>query len=367
VVASYPTGAGARAVAFTDGSAWVGNQDAGSVTAIDASTGTTTTYLFDRPLLAIAAGAGLVLVQIAPGQTYDGLVDELDGDVAKLFVESYAMEPLDPALLATPLGFQVADATCAGLLRRSDAAEGDDELVPEVAASMPTVSDDGRTYAFTIRPGYRFSPPSDEAVTAETFRYSIERALSPQLGDGAPGPRQVSDIEGQAAFQAGEADHIAGLRADGDTLTITVVDPSPDFLERLTAPWFCPVPIDTPTISGSGGAAVSVDGAAWEWTVPSAGPYYIAHNFTGEYTILLTNPNYAGPRPHRFDAIVLREGIDPDQARALVEAGEWDGITNLRDRNGPVGDVFADRIGCREPLPDGLGIDLAAMCVAAGA
>ncbi len=91
---------------------------------------------------------------------------------------------------------------------------------------------------------------------------------------------------------------------------------------------------------------------------------HIARWTNGDLTVLLRNPNYAGPRSHRFDAIVLREGIHPDVAEAFVASGEWDGISNLFDRDGPVEDVFTDRIGCLTPLPDGLGIDLAAMCLA---
>ena len=37
-------------------------------------------------------------------------------------------------------------------------------------------------YTFTVRPGFRFPPPSGEAVTAESFRRGIEHALAPGLG-----------------------------------------------------------------------------------------------------------------------------------------------------------------------------------------
>jgi peptide/nickel transport system substrate-binding protein len=57
----------------------------------------------------------------------------------------------------------------------------------------------------------------------------------------------------------------------------------------------------------------------------------VAESLAGEYTILKRNPNYRGPRPHGFDAIALREGIDPGQAVARVESGAWDGATNLGD------------------------------------
>ena len=355
IVAAHPTAIGARVVSYSDGVLWVGNQDDGSVSAVDASSGATTSYRFSHPIQAIAAGSGKVLVQLLPGQTFEDAITELDGEVAKLFVGGYALEPLDPALIWSDLGRQVSDATCARLLRHTE-GEG---LVPEVAASMPTVSDDGRTYTFTIRSGYRFSPPVDEAVTAETFLHSIERALSPGLGPDTPGRSVLSDVEGLEAFVAGTAEHVAGLRADSNTLTITLGAPSDDFLDGLAEPFFCPVPNGTPAIPG--GVAVSVDGGQ-DMMVPSAGPYYIARHFNGEYAILLRNPNYAGPRSHRFDAIVLREGIDLELARELVESGEWDGITTMFGRDGRVEDTFSDRLGCLTPLPDGSGIDLAAIC-----
>ena len=46
----------------------------------------------------------------------------------------------------------------------------------------PVISADGQTYTFTIRGGLWFSPPyENEAVTAQTFKASIERALSPAM------------------------------------------------------------------------------------------------------------------------------------------------------------------------------------------
>jgi ABC-type transport system substrate-binding protein len=261
---------------------------------------------------------------------------------------------------------------------------------------MPTLSADGRTYTFTVRPGYRFSPPSNQPVTAETFRYSIERAVSPRMPTSAPGPLSIGDIAGETAFRAGEADHISGIRARGDTLTITLMRPSPDFLKRLALPFFCPVPIGSPIGVPDVGAIMR---AGDRLTIPSTGPYYIADLNTGEYMILKRNPNYSGPRPHQLDAIALREGIDPGQAIGRVEDGSWDGIVNLYDplldpagtiaqkwgpgspaavdgdqRYFPVplpavdgahdvnGQFFSRRLGCLVFPPFGYGADLAALC-----
>jgi DNA-binding SARP family transcriptional activator/DNA-binding beta-propeller fold protein YncE len=417
VAATYHTGEGARPMSYADGELWVANQDDGTVTAIDAVTGASRIFSFDHPTSDIAAGDGHVLVGVSTGRTYEDRIDALQGSAAKLLVQPYQLAENDPALDATWLAFQVEYATCAKLLSYPDAtgASGG-QLEPEVAASMPALSADERTFTFTIRPGYRFSPPSNEPVTAETFRYSIERALSPRMPREAPGPRFIADIEGEAAFRAGVADHISGIRARGDTLSITLVKPSGDFLRRLGLPFFCPVPVGTPIgVPDVGAAQRSFDGLP---TIPSAGPYYIAEFNTGEYMILKQNPNYSGPRPHTLDAIALREGIDAGDAVGRVETGSWDGIVNLYDplldptgsiaqrwgsastppaegapryvavrlpgvetpafeasrppvsaptvRGASVlvnGELFSARLGCRVFPPFGFGVDLAALCL----
>ena len=136
VVETFPTGPGARVVSYSDGVVWVGNQDDGTVSAIDAGSGDITTYEFEHSIQAVAAGAGTVLVQLVPGRPYDDVISEIDGEVAKFFVGSYELDPVNPDLIGNDLWNQVARVTCAGLLRHGE--NGD--LRPEVAAALPTVS-----------------------------------------------------------------------------------------------------------------------------------------------------------------------------------------------------------------------------------
>src|SRR5205814_138035 len=142
-------------------------------------------------------------------------------------------------------------------------------------------------YTFTIRPGFRFSPPSGAPVTAATFKYSIERSLDPRMNGFAP--PYMSDIVGAKAFKAGKTRHVAGIRAHGNRLSIRLTGVSGSFLSRLAMPFFCAVPVGTP---------VNPNGLP---AIPSAGPYYIASYQPNQQLVLRRNPNYRGTRPHRLD------------------------------------------------------------------
>ena len=68
----------------------------------------------------------------------------------------------------------------------------------------------GRT-RFTIRSGFRFSPPSNQTVTAQTFKDTIERALNPRMK--APLAYEFTDIVGARAYMAGSgAAHLGDRR-----------------------------------------------------------------------------------------------------------------------------------------------------------
>ena len=197
---------------------------------------------------------------------------------------------MDPALVADIREPQLLQATCAKLFNFPDepGAAGA-RPTPEVAQSLPTISADGRTYTFKIRPGFRFSPPSDEPVTAQTFKYSMERAFNPTMKSFQE--PDFSDIVGMSAYRTGKAHQISGITARGDTLAIRLVAPRPDLVARLTEPPTCAVPSDTP---------LDPNGVR---TLPSAGPYYLQSFTFGKAVVLLRNPNYHGSRPHQFERI----------------------------------------------------------------
>jgi DNA-binding SARP family transcriptional activator/ABC-type transport system substrate-binding protein len=334
IAATYSTGIGTGFLSFSDGVLWAANIDKGTVTGIDTVTGKpTVTYRLGHPVDTMVAGGGVLLAGLLTGRPIEERINSLTGTVAKFFAHPGQLRDEEPALITDPGGNQIEFATCAKLLNYPDrpAPEGW-RLRPEVAAAMPTISPDGRRYRFTIRRGYRFSPPSNEPLTAETFRHTIERALSPRLarnpsGQIPPGPQFIDDIQGERKFRAGKARHIAGLQASGNTLTITLTRASPDFLDRLALPFFCPVPRGTALVAG----APHHDRANGDDYLVSAGPYYVANYSNDDYVILRRNPNYRGPRPHAFDAIAITEKGDASAALDRIQNEKWDGITSMLD------------------------------------
>jgi peptide/nickel transport system substrate-binding protein len=217
--------------------------------------------------------------------------------------------PLDPAIALGPSAYQLEYATCAKLLNYPDrAAPAGSRLVPEVARSLPTRSRDGKTYTFRIRPGFRFSPPSNEIVTAQTFKLAIERGL--KLPAKLWG--RASGIVGAQTVADGKAAHVAGVVASGDRLTFRLTTPDPAFPSVIAEPLFCAVPKDTP---------LAPEGVG---TLPSAGPYYVASYAPDQEIVLKRNPNYHGQRPHRLREIDVEIGVPPDQAIREIEGGRSD-------------------------------------------
>ena len=108
----------------------------------------------------------------------------------------------DPAVSYIFTGWQHAYATCAKLVNYPDAPHPDrSRLRPEIAAAMPTVSGDGRTYTFQIRNDYAFSPPATGVVTAQSMKYTFERTLHPDFA--SPGCEFFTNIVGATAYDKG--------------------------------------------------------------------------------------------------------------------------------------------------------------------
>ncbi len=229
--------------------------------------------------------------------------------VLRLNVNSTDIRFLDPALNYDFYGWRLEAATCAMLLGYPDKrGPASARLYAEVARGFPKVANGGRTYTFTIRPGFRFSDGT--AVTAASYARAFERALSPKMQ--SPAASFLGDVVGASAVLAGKATTPAGVKASGNTLTVRLTKPAPDFLSRIAMPFFCAVPANLP---------INPDGVN---TPPGAGPYYVSSKTVNKQIVLQKNPYYGGKRPQRWDTIHVAVGMAEQTSYLQVRNGEVD-------------------------------------------
>ena len=327
------TGPDPQRLAFADGKLWIANTAASTVSMLDQVSGARQALAASAEPTAMQFHDGRLFVGASPAPSPLAPIkgEELRISTPTEDVEYGSTDPLNSNFTNEQLMY----ATCANLLNYPDSSgPAGTRLRPEIAAAMPSVTGGGRTYTFRVRSGFRFSPPSNEPVTAATFKRSIERELSSSIRF-SPGSRLVSDIVGEHAYRAHRAAHISGIVANGNVLSITLVRPAGDFLTRISMPAFCPVPSTIPQNTYATGA------------MPSAGPYYIASSEGGR-TVLLRNPNYHGSRPRRAERIVYTNNVPTPSAVSLANTGALDLLPADFDLTTPFFDpagVLARRTG----------------------
>lgn len=217
----------------------------------------------------------------APGD--DSAAEPAAGGAQKLIwsMEGVNEVPgLDPANPQNAQSVQAINLIFGGLVKLDDQLK----VVPDGAESW-TVSEDGKSYTFTIREGLQFADGT--AVTAQTFADSINRALQPETASyGAS--FQLGHIVGAADVASGAAPAASGIEvADDRTLTITLDDNLPYFLAQLTYPVSFAVPLQ----------AIEADPSGWTEKAFGTGPFRVKEWQHNQKLILEPNPNYWAGTP----------------------------------------------------------------------
>lgn len=155
-----------------------------------------------------------------------------------IFINGAEPESLDPAIITGQPEGRIVNALFEGLTTYDAAGLS----VPGVAESW-TISDDARTYRFTLRDDAVWSDGTP--VTAADFVRSWQRTLSPATGSGYN--YQLFYIKNAKPFADGELEDFShvGVRAlDDRTLEVELESPTPFFLELCAFPTLYPVPVD---------------------------------------------------------------------------------------------------------------------------
>ena len=215
----------------------------------------------------------------------------------------------DPALITTG-GETLAQNVFGGLLRYDDHLK----LVPDVAARLPEVSADMRTYTFHLRPGVRFA--NGDPVTAADVVYSWSRTASRQ-GDFAWIFERVAGYE-QVSTHAAAV--LGGLHADdAQTVTANLDQPASHWLSGLGLPaaWL----VDRKVIEARGEDT-------W-WTTPEGlvgtGPYRMTARAPGRSIDFERVPGWWGTGPRLAKVHVVVEAELARQVSGYVD-GRFDAV-----------------------------------------
>ena len=151
----------------------------------------------------------------------------------------------DPGLDFTTQGNELESVIDTPLLtfKRGVEGAGGSTIIPALATGLPTASNGGKTYTFTLRSGLHYSDGS--AIKASDVITALERDLKI--------PWQAASfisgyIKGADAYAKGKAKTISGVKADDakGTLTVNLVAPFSPIVDIFALPGTAPVPPSTP-------------------------------------------------------------------------------------------------------------------------
>ncbi len=316
VTATIPTGNGPTSVAVDRRGIWVSNQFDGRLVRIDPRTNQVVRRISvgNRPQgVTIAGGAVLVSVrQSGAGHRGGTLTIRLD--------RGRPPDSIDTAVAYDTNSWPYLSMTGDGLVAFNQVGGlAGTQLVPDLAVSLPTPTDGGKTYAFRLRPGIRYS--NGKPVKASDVRATFERDLEIGL------PVAYYD----RIIGAGRCKHVPkrcdlsrGIVTDDTARTVTfhLVSPDPEFLYKLAIPFAYVVPAGTPPHD------------VGTHPLPATGPYVIASYRPKRVLRLVRNKYFhewsKAAQPDGYpDAIVVEIGGTAGEAIRDVIRGKADLLSTL--------------------------------------
>ncbi|WP_405588266.1 ABC transporter substrate-binding protein [Streptomyces sp. NBC_01190] len=194
------------------------------------------------------------------------------------------------------------------------------KVVPDLATAMPTVTNGGKTYTFTLRDGVKFDDGT--AITSKDVKYGIERVFAQDVLPG--GPVYLINLLDQGQHYPGpykDTDpNKLGLKSvvtpDDKTITFNLAKPNSDFPYLLAMADSSPVP------------AKRDDGAKYTNHPVASGPYKVQSFTPGKGAVFVRN-TYWDPKtdPIRTglpDKVTFNVTSNPDDMDSRLLSGDID-------------------------------------------
>ena len=292
------------------------------------------------PVLVLCAVIGLTFVLDRPQPRADFI-----------FINPGDANTLDPQRMSWMKDLRLGRALFEGLVR-VDSTSADQRLLPAVAQRWE-LSPDGRTFTFHLRPEARWS--NGEPVRASDFLFAWRRALLPETASDYSGQFQL--IRGGREFFEWRAralddfkpgddaaalwtltlrkfDELVALKApDDSTLVVTLVRPTPYFLDLCALPVFFPVYPPLVSMYERPDPATGRLNVQSGWTRPgvlvSNGPFMLTSWRFKRDLRLERNPYYWDPSRISLGSIAALVIDDPNSQVLAFRSGAVDWVTDV--------------------------------------
>lgn len=221
--------------------------------------------------------------------------------------------------------------------RKAPGARGG-ELVPDLARAIPKPTRGGKTYAFRLREGIRYSDGS--ALKATDFKNAFERMFKVH---GPTAGSFYSGIVGAAKCLAQPSScSLAGIVANNATNSVTfnLVRPDAEFVQKLALPFAFAVPGSTPDTDIGTKPPPGTGAYAWAEYTPSKQIRLVRNQFFKQWSAAAMPTGYV-------DAFLIKFGVPLEAEITEVENGTADAIISPAglppDRLGEISTRYASQ------------------------
>ncbi len=264
---------------------------------------------------AVASAPAASAIASPAGTAVEGgsMVVALDGD----------MVLADPALVSDGNSLYVQAQVVQGLVGLKPGTISD--VIPVLAAALPTVSSDGKTYTFTLRTGIKFHDGTD--FNADAVVYNYTRWQNFPKGDLQDNAYYYGAVFG--GF--GSSSNIASVAAQGaDTVVITLKQPQSSFLLSQTLGVFA---IESPTALKNNNADQTplkdnkyAQGSLGQGQdMVGTGPFMFKEWVPNDHITLVKNPSYwDAPNAAHLDSITFKPIGDSTAKLQALQSGAVD-------------------------------------------
>ncbi|MFD1036840.1 peptide ABC transporter substrate-binding protein [Virgibacillus byunsanensis] len=224
----------------------------------------------------------------------------------------------EPTSLNPPSGFDSVSWNVLNNLMEGLTRLGEDDTPQAAIAEDWDLSEDGKTYTFTLRENANWS--NGDPVTAEDFVYAWQQLLDPETA--SPAAFLGYFIEGGEAFNNGEGavDDVAVTAVDEKTFEVTLTAPTGFFLHVISNPAFFPV-----------NASVAEENPEWYAEADSFvsnGPFSLESWEHDSEMVMVKNEEYWDAETVSLDKVHWAMVNDTNTEYQMFEAGDLD-MTNI--------------------------------------